>query len=120
MTWWQTPAEGDEKSFVVLEGKLHDLPAWKKAILERMSVMMSQATQGQLAAIRDNMRIQYFRDDPRLSAPSTLETEFGISVEQQQALAADMLKKYEDKIARAEFLFTVNDERAARIHNLLA
>src|SRR3989338_5887106 len=119
MTWVRTRAEGDEKSFVVLEGMLHDLPAWKKAILERMSVLMSQATRGQLAVIRENVRIEYLREQPILSIPAILEGHLNISNEEFQARQAAFLKEYGDKIARAEFLFTVNDERAARIHNLL-
>lgn len=65
MTWWTTSTQGDEKSFVVVDFALHDLPRWERDILARFSVMMSQAMRGQMEMIQQNHRITFTDTEPQ-------------------------------------------------------
>lgn len=65
MTWWTTPAQGDEKTFVVIDFALHDLPRWERDILARLSVMMSEALRGQMGTIQQNLRVTLTDTEPQ-------------------------------------------------------
>ncbi len=62
--WWNTPADGKENAFTVVELKLHDPSAWKLRAIERASLLVSKATADMLERIRRDLVLTPDLTDP--------------------------------------------------------
>lgn len=62
--WWRTPTDPEgENSFYVVDIKLHDPSGWKRRVLERCSVLVSNATAAILTKIQASLSLTYDLDD---------------------------------------------------------
>lgn len=91
--WWHESHEGEEKSFLVVEAKLHEPSAWKLKRLKELSIMVSRATALIMADFKNGLRVTYdLLDETKVASAEVM---FRISVEKVpdvQALLAQESK----------------------------
>ncbi len=69
MSWYQQPASGEERGFVVVEAKIgasraeKALPAWKQKVFSRVSVLVSVALAATMEALKRALTVTMIRAD---------------------------------------------------------